>query len=93
MLSGAALDVAFALRDCVGPLQQGVDVPMADLRAQAGLADGEVVAAIRELESVGFVAVDPGDASSAGRGAIAAVVVLAPLQIYLEDLERQDMDD
>lgn len=87
MLSGEALDVAFALRAQVGPLLQG-DGPMAtQLREASGLGEAEFARALAELESVNFIAIDrrtPGED---------AIIVLAPLQIYLDDLENQGTDD
>ena len=87
MLSGQALDIAFALRANVGPLLQG-DGPTAEqLRQMTALPETEFARALAELESVGFVGIGR---SSQGE---AAVIVLAPLQIYLDDLENQGSDD
>jgi hypothetical protein len=43
--------------------------------------------ALAELESVGFVTIDRRS------GDDVAILVLAPLQVYLEDLENQGTDD
>jgi hypothetical protein len=87
MLSGEALDLAFALRANVGALSQGDGPSLQALRQASGLPQTEFDRALKELESIGFVGID--HTSSAG----AAVVVLAPLQIYLDDLENQGTDD
>lgn len=87
MLSGEALDIAFALRAKVGPLSQGDGPTVGELRQATGLPETEFARALAELESVGFVGLDGG---SQGK---AAVIVLAPLQIYLDDLENQGTDD
>jgi hypothetical protein len=87
MLSGEALDLAFALRAQVGPLSQGDGPAAANLREATGLPQPEFERALAELESVGFVAIDRRSADDV------AVVVLAPLQIYLDDLENQGSDD
>ena len=87
MLSGEALDLAFALRAKVGALSQGDGPTLQELRQTSGLPQSEFDRALAELESVGFVGVNR--ASSAE----AAVIVLAPLQIYLDDLENQGTDD
>ena len=87
MLSGEALDVAFALRRHVGPLAQGDGPEARQLRQTTGLPQADFDRALNELESVGFIAFarpDPGDVM---------IVVLAPLQIYLDDLENQGADD
>lgn len=87
MLSGEALDVAFALRAQVGPSSQGDEASLAKLRETTGLSDSELERALAELESIGFVAIDRSSPAEA------VVVVLAPLQIYLDDLENQGSDD
>jgi hypothetical protein len=87
MLSGEALDIAFALRAKVGPLSQGDGPTAGVLRQATGLAEPEFARALTELESVGFVAIDRRSAAEP------LVVVLAPLQIYLDDLENQGTDD
>ena len=87
MLSGEALDLAFALRAQVGPLSQGDGPAAAKLREATGLPHAEFERALAELESVGFVGIDRRSADDA------AIVVLAPLQVYLEDLENQGTDD
>ena len=87
MLSGEALDIAFALRAQVGPLLQGDGPTIEQLRQMTALPDTELNRALVELESVGFVGIGR---SSQGD---AAVIVLAPLQIYLDDLENQGNDD
>ena len=87
MLSGQALDLAFALRANVGPLVQDDGPHALTLREATGLPQADFERALAELEAVGFVALDrraPGDDR---------IVVLAPLQIYLEDLENQGTDD
>ena len=86
MLSGEALDLAFALRAQVGPLLQGDGPAASTLREATGLLQPEFERALAELESVGFIAIDR-------RSADIAIVVLAPLQIYLDDLESQGSDD
>jgi hypothetical protein len=87
MLSGEALDIAFTLRAGVGALTQGDGPALQDLRQASALAPGEFDRALAELESVGFVAV------ARSGGSDAAVIVLAPLQIYLDDLENQGSED
>ena len=87
MLSGEALDIAFALRAKVGPLSQGDGPTVAELRQTSGLPEPEFARALAELASIGFVGID---ARPQGE---AAVIVLAPLQIYLDDLENQGSDD
>ena len=87
MLSGEALDLAFALRAKVGALSQGDGPGVQELRETSGLAEGEFNRALAELESVGFVGIDRSATAQA------VVVVLAPLQIYLDDLESQGSDD
>lgn len=86
MLSGEALDLAFALRAQVGPLLQGDGPSVATLREAARLPQTEFEHALAELESIGFVAIDRTSGDDVIR-------VLAPLQIYLEDLENQGTDD
>ena len=86
MLSGEALDLAFALRAQVGPLSQGDGPTAAALREVTGLPQAEFERALAELASVGFVAIDR-------RSPEVAILVLAPLQAYLEDLENQGTDD
>lgn len=86
MLSGEALDVAFALRTLIGALTQGDGPAAAKLRDESKLAPEAFDRALAELEGVGFVAVDRTSPE-------AAVLVLAPLQIYLDDLENQGTDD
>ena len=86
MLIGEALDLAFALRAQVGPLLQGDGPAASTLREATGLPQPEFERALDELESVGFIAIDR-------RSADIAIVVLAPLQIYLDDLESQGSDD
>ena len=87
MLSGEALDLAFALRAQVGPLLQGDGPAASTLREATGLLQTEFERALAELESVGFIAIDRRSADDI------AVIVLAPLQIYLDDLENQGSDD
>ena len=87
MLSGEALDLAFALRAQVGPLLQGDGPAASTLREATGLLQPEFERALAELESVGFIAIDRRSADDI------AIVVLAPLQIYLDDLESQGSDD
>lgn len=86
MLSGEALDVAFALRAKVGALSQGDGPTLKELREDTGMPEQEFDRALAELESIGFVRVDRGTSEP-------AVIVLAPLQIYLDDLESQGSDD
>jgi hypothetical protein len=85
MLSGEALDIAFALRAKVGPLSQGDGPSLEELRQTSAVPASAFERALAELESVGFVAVD--------RNRSGTVIVLAPLQIYLDDLENQGSDD
>jgi hypothetical protein len=92
MLSGEALDLAFALRDEVGADLQGAGPDGVRLRTLTRLTDDKLAAAMHELESVGFIAVQR-DADPAHANAVIGVIVLAPLQIYLDDLERQDIED
>jgi DNA-binding transcriptional ArsR family regulator len=87
MLSGEALDLAFALRAQVGPLLQGDGPAAAKLREATGLPQPAFERALAELESVGFVTLDRRSADDV------AIIVLAPLQIYLDDLESQGSDD
>jgi predicted transcriptional regulator len=87
MLSGEALDLAFALRAKVGALSQGDGPSLDELRDASGISHSEFDRALAELESVGFVGID----RTAPMQAV--VVVLAPLQIYLDDLESQGGDD
>jgi hypothetical protein len=86
MLSGEALDIAFALRAQVGALTQGDGPPSTKVREATGLPPAVFDRALAELETVGFIAIDRSSAD-------AAVIVLAPLQIYLDDLENQGTDD
>lgn len=86
MLSGEALDLAFALRSTVGALLQGDGPGLQELRRTSGLGEHEFGRALDELEGVGFIGIDR-------RSGEATVVVLAPLQIYLDDLENQGTDD
>ncbi len=58
MLSGEALDLAFALRAQVGPLLQGDGPAASTLREATGLPQPEFERALAELESVGFIAID-----------------------------------
>ena len=87
MLSGEALDLAFALRAKVGALTQGDGPSLQELREASGISHSEFDRALAELESVGFVGIDRTEPAQA------VVVVLAPLQIYLEDLESQGGDE
>lgn len=87
MLSGEALDLAFALRAKVGALSQGDGPTLQELRQASGVPEAEFDRALAELESVGFVGIDRSPSTEA------AVIVLAPLQIYLDDLESQGTDD
>jgi hypothetical protein len=87
MLSGEALDLAFALRAKVGSLSQGDGPPLKDLRATSGLPEAAFERALVELEGVGFVHLDR------SRPSEPVILVLAPLQIYLDDLESQGTDD
>ena len=87
MLSGEALDLAFALRAEVGALTQGDGPRAARLREATGLPPATFDRAVAELETIGFVAIDrrlPDDQT---------ILALAPLQIYLDDLENQGTDD
>ncbi len=86
MLSGEALDIAFALRAQVGALAQGDGPTLESLRQVTALPQAAFDNALTELESVGFVAIHRDSATE-------AVIVLAPLQIYLDDLESQGSDD
>jgi hypothetical protein len=87
MLSGEALDVAFALRASVGALSQGDGPTMGVLREGARLPEAEFEKALEELESIGFVAID------SHAGAESTVIGLPPLQVYLDDLENQGSED
>ena len=87
MLSGEALDIAFAARSCVGALTQGDGPTLEVLREAARLSQTEFVAGLDELESIGFIAIDRESALEA------RVIVLPPLQVYLEDLENQGSED
>jgi DNA-binding MarR family transcriptional regulator len=86
MLSGEALDIAFALRAKVGALAQGDGPTLETLRQATALPQAAFDRALTELESVGFVAIHRDSATE-------VVIVLAPLQIYLDDLENQGSDD
>jgi hypothetical protein len=92
MLSGEALDLAFALRDEVGADLQGAGPDVTRLRLLTRLTDDQLTAAMDELESIGFIGVQR-TSESPNSGPVTGVVVLAPLQIYLDDLERQDIED
>ena len=85
MLSGEALDLAFALRAKVGALSQGDGPSLEELRQTSSVQANAFERALAELESIGFVAID--------RSRAGTVIVLAPLQIYLDDLENQGSDD
>jgi hypothetical protein len=87
MLSGEALDIAFALRARVGALSQGDGPALQELRQSIGVPEGAFDRALAELESVGFIGIDRSATPEP------AVIVLAPLQIYLDDLESQGSDD
>ncbi len=93
MLSGPALDLAFALRDIVGSGVQGDGPDIASLRKVVTLTDADFESALAELESVSFVHFDRAPDAEFGLGGIAMVIVLAPLQIYIDDLEGQGTDD
>lgn len=86
MLSGKALDLAYELRAIAGPLMQGDGPPMAELRARTGLSADDFRVALKELEDIRFVAVSFSQPEP-------DVMVLAPLQVYLDDLENQGGDD
>ena len=88
MLSGEALDMAYILREQVGGLTQGDGPPPSALRERTGLPEAEFNHALDELRSVGFIQIldDPGQGTP-------IVAVLAPLQIYLDDLENQGTDE
>ena len=88
MLSGEALDMAYILREQVGGLTQGDGPPLSVVRERVSLSEAEFNRAVDELRSVGFVQIvdAPGQASP-------TIAVLAPLQIYLDDLENQGTDD
>jgi hypothetical protein len=87
MLSGQALDLAFALRSHIGPLVQGDGPEAGQLRQATGLPQADFDRALTELESVGFISL-----ARPAAGEV-TIVVLAPLQIYLDDLENQGTDD
>jgi hypothetical protein len=87
MLSGEALDIAFALRSLVGALTQGDGPTMESLREAARLSQAEFATGLEELESIGFAIIDR------ETGPEARVIVLPPLQVYLEDLENQGSED
>lgn len=93
MLSGPTLDLAFALRECVGAGVQGDGPDLASLRKFVTMSDADLEAGLRELESVSFVHLDRVPNEAVGLGEVATVIVLAPLQIYLDDLEGQGTDD
>lgn len=92
MLSGPALDLAFLLRALIGPGVQNDGPDLAALRKKTPLTDAELDRALGELESVSFVHLAHSPEAD-GSEAVTTVVVLAPLQIYLEDLENQGTDD
>ena len=87
MLSGEALDIAFALRSLVGALTQGDGPTMEALREAARLSQPEFASGLEELESIGFAVIDRETTPEA------RVIVLPPLQVYLEDLENQGSED
>lgn len=87
MLSGEALDLAFALRTRVGALSQGDGPGLEELRRSIDLPGPQLERALAELEGVGFIRIERRSGSEA------SVLVLAPLQIYLDDLESQGTDD
>ncbi len=87
MLSGEALNLAFVLREAVGPLAQHTGPAIDALKAAARLPDAPFEAALAELAAVGFIAI------ARAEGDEPSVVVLAPLQVYLDDLENQGTDD
>ena len=60
---------------------------MGVLREGARLPEAEFAKALEELESIGFVAIDR------HAGAESTVIVLPPLQVYLDDLENQGSED
>ena len=88
MLSGEALDMAYILREQVGGLTQGDGPPLAVLREHTRLPEAEFNHALDELRSVGFIQILDGP-----ERASPTVAVLAPLQIYLDDLESQGTDE
>jgi hypothetical protein len=88
MLSGEALNLAFVLRNHIGALMQGDGPSIGQLKTLAGLADATFDAAVTELDSVGFVRINRTE-----NAAESQILVLAPLQIYLDDLENQGNDD
>ncbi len=67
-------------------LSQGDGPTLEALRQATALPQAAFDRALTELESVGFVAIHRDSATE-------AVIVLAPLQIYLDDLENQGSDD
>ena len=87
MLSGEALDIAFALRSLVGALTQGDGPTLDALREAARLSQAEFASGLEELESIGFVVIDRESEPEA------RAIVLPPLQVYLEDLENQGSED
>lgn len=90
MLSGEALNLAFVLRETIGPLAQHTGPALDALKAAARLPDASFQTALAELESVGFVAIARAEGTEPTEP---SVIVLAPLQIYLDDLENQGTDD
>lgn len=62
MLSGEALDLAFALRDHGGPMVQGDGPRLAQFQSLTRLSPEHLAAAVAELASVGFIAVEPNGA-------------------------------
>jgi hypothetical protein len=87
MLSGEALNLAFTLRDAVGPLVHGDGPAASAVKAASGLSDAAFDAAVAELESVGFAQRFLDDQAEP------RLIVQAPLQIYLDDLENQGSDE
>jgi hypothetical protein len=87
MLSGEALNLAFVLRETIGPLAQHTGPALDALKVAARLPDASFQAALAELESIGFVAI------ARAEGSEPSAIVLPPLQIYLDDLENQGTDD
>lgn len=88
MLSGEALDMAYILREQVGGLTQGDGPPLSVLRERTGLSEAEFNRAADELRGVGFIQIIDVSGQTSP-----TVVVLAPLQIYLDDLENQGTDE
>lgn len=86
MLSGYALDLAYELRLLAGPLVQNDGPSMDELKASTRLPDAALATALRELSELHFIALrdTPGGKT---------ILLLAPLQIYLDDLENQGTDD